>query len=34
LGLPGYCPGGSSSASGANPLAVNRTSTMRVGDAP
>lgn len=32
--LPGYCPGGSSSGPGANPLTINRTSTMRVGDAP
>lgn len=32
--LPGSCPGGSSSAPGANPLTVSRTSTMRVGDAP
>jgi len=32
--LPGYCPGGSSTGAGANPLTVNRTSTMRVGDAP
>jgi len=32
--LPGYCPGGSSGAAGANPLTVNRTAVMRVGDAP
>lgn len=32
--LPGYCPGGSSTGPGANPLTINRTSTMRVGDAP
>lgn len=32
--LPGSCPGGNSSAPGANPLTVSRTSTMRLGDAP